>query len=43
VRPFSGEAVDGRGYFLLTTARGNRQPKVSAFRTWLLRQFGTAR
>jgi DNA-binding transcriptional LysR family regulator len=43
VRPFSGEAVDGRGYFLLTTARGNRQPKVSAFRAWLLRQFGAAR
>ena len=43
VRPFPGEAVDGRRYVLLTTARGQRQPKVSAFRTWLLRQLGPAR
>jgi LysR family glycine cleavage system transcriptional activator len=43
VRLFTGEAVDGRSYFLLTTARGNRRPEVSAFRTWLLRQVGAAR
>lgn len=43
VRPFPGEAVDGRRYVLLTTARGQRQPKVSAFRTWLLRQLGSSR
>ncbi len=38
VRPFPEEAVDGRAYVLLTTARAQRQPKVSAFRSWLLRQ-----
>lgn len=43
VRPFPGEALDGRRYVLLTTARGQRQPQVSAFRTWLLRQSGAAR
>ncbi|XXF81026.1 transcriptional regulator GcvA [Myxococcaceae bacterium GXIMD 01537] len=41
VRPFPGEAVDGRRYVLLATPRSLRKPQVSAFRTWLLRQFAT--
>lgn len=43
VRPFAGESVDGRSYVLLATARAVRQPKVAAFRTWLLRQAAAAR
>ena len=38
VRPFAGESADGRSYALLATARALKQPKVAAFRAWLLRQ-----